>query len=333
MKSSLTNLFQTTTPGQNPKTKKFHPAGTFFICLLVAAFSWLLTILAKDYDQKISYKVSYLNLPAGRTMLNPLPDTLSLGLNANGFALLGTWFNSGKHTLLIDFMQITDKMQLQMDNEIRIPSGDLILELSPQLSSSVTLSSIRPDTLILNFSERVSKRLAVRPKFHLSFEQNCDTSGMILRIPDSVTAFGPVEELKGLEFIETAEENFSGLNRSVQKKMMLLHNNKISLMPDSVTISIPVEKFTGKESEISVQQINVPAGFRVKLIPGKVKISYLVSLKNFHRVSDVQFLVEADLAEAGKTGSGKIKLTLKESPAGVKRIKIIPPTAEYILIK
>ncbi|MBU2267880.1 MAG: YbbR-like domain-containing protein, partial [Bacteroidetes bacterium] len=69
----------------------------------------------------------------------------------------------------------------------------------------------------------------------------------------------------------------------------------ITIFPANVEIKIPVEQFTEKVLFIPIKVINNKQYLNVKLVPDKVKITFMVSLSDYSIVHEDNFDAVVDL--------------------------------------
>src|ERR1700750_3425788 len=75
---------------------------TFFICVLISIFFWLLMSLSKEYTITVSFPVNYVNLPTDKIISNHLPETIDIEIKATGFNLLFYKIKQQRETVLLD---------------------------------------------------------------------------------------------------------------------------------------------------------------------------------------------------------------------------------------
>jgi hypothetical protein len=141
-----------------------------------------------------------------------------------------------------------------------------------------------------------------------------------------------IEKVKELRAMNV---NVSGLNKTVTLRRAIILGpdfKQLELSVDSVSIHIPVAKFTEGMQEIAIEPIHVPAGASLKVFPDKIRITYLVAFDVFDKIKPDMFRAVADFDKL-EAGSSKMKVELVKMPPGVRSVALNPDRVEYILRK
>ena len=328
----MENIFLTIFRNATGKNKNLagRRFSAFFICVLLAVFSWMLIVLTKDYTLRFRFKTTYINLPEGKAVVNLLPDSMEMNIIANGFSMLNLkWFTS-KRNMVID----CSVMKLKKDSTFYVSLNAVSDKMAKQINSDARIISVAPDTLFFSFSKSAKKKVPVKLISAITFAKQFQLSDSIKTEPSEIEIFGAEDEIKNITFIETQPLTLKSLNKTAVKKLgFSLANKLIGTSTDSVTVTVPVDEFTEGETEVAVSVINLPTGFTLKIIPDKIKVKYKVSINNLNKVNDVLFRVVADYSEIDLDNSSKLKIKLVSSPSFITSVKLNPEKVEYIIRK
>lgn len=319
-------------PADVGKERKL-PVFLFFV--LIAIFFWLMIALTKNYTSSLNYPVVYVNLPEDKVVVNELPRNLKLEVLSNGFKLIEYHLRFSKDPVVIDYQGDFSKTTSADGSEMIISSSSLIDMIDPQLGSELDVIDIRPRIIHLNFSERISKKIPVRPDFEFTIARQHQLSDSISIQPDSVVISGPATILNNFQFVETEKLVLNDLQEDYSQLVTLkaLENVDITLDPNQIRVFVNIEKFTEGQQEILLEPINLNPEFTVRLIPDRIKIKYLVGLSRYESITPEMFRAIVDLKNIENEPRSNLKVDITKAPVFVQVVDIQPPRVDYILRK
>lgn len=300
------------------------------MCFGISSFIWSLIKLSKEYSEAFPYAVSYKGIPSDKQITNYPDSVFKLTLKQRGFKVLMQKLSSKSNKIEID---LTDKLHvLQGDkNNYYVLTAEIIPQISNQISSAASVVSVSPDTIRFHFDRSVARKIAVKPVFELSYEKQYNLSGKILIVPESIMVKGPKAIIDTLKFITSDLKKISQINESQITSLSfnkLCKDYRITTDPDYVKAFVPIDKYTESTVEVPVIVKNAPSKFNIKTLPEKVKITYLVGVRDYKKVKTEMFTVFVDYAKAKDF---MIKVELSEKPEFIKISKIVPEKVEFIL--
>jgi len=200
-----------------------------------------------------------------------------------------------------------------------------------QVGDESSITGFSPDSLVFNFSSKITRRVAVKPDVSLSFEKQYDSVGAMHLHPDSVDVSGPGSVVSGITFISTQHIALEHVKDPVSKKVKLVTSKLLELSDSSVMLQVPVEKFTEENLEIPVKPIHVRQGYSLKTFPDKITIRYLVALSKYNAVTPGLFDAVVYAEKLTDENSSKVKVELLTVPSFVKVVAAEPQRVDYIL--
>jgi YbbR domain-containing protein len=303
----------------------------FLICFLIATVFWMLISLNRNYNHSISFPIVYLDLPKDKVLINDLPDYINLDINARGFDLLGYQFKLFNFPVKIKVDG--NSTGGSMDNYL--VTKPLINSLTRQLHSEGRVIGIEPDTLFFKFNRRINKKVPVISDIKVYFKKQYNFAGQLQIVPDSVWISGPETFMDSVKYIYTQKTTLKNINSSFSEVVPLSLkkiNKHIVVLNKVIEVKGKVEKYTEATVEVPVEVKNNNSDYRIKTIPDKVKVSFLVSLTQYSKVTSHSFTAMADFNKSAPTGS-KVKVDILKKPDFVKMLKIAPSKVEYVKIK
>ena len=324
-----------TKPEQDNKKKKFgfsRKIYIFLICLLFSSFTWVLIKLSVDYTEVVKYHVTFTNIPSGKTIVNELDSVFTIKLKSKGFRILSNNIFSKPQTLSIDVAPFLRKKK-NSKWDYFIATSDLYQTIGNQIDYTNNVVSIIPDTLYFHFEKLYSKKVPVHTRLNIDFAKQYKLNGSLKTIPDSVTISGLKPDIDSVKFIQTVSKSLSKLQQNQTIQFNFENKNNLKISPNTVSVVVPVEKYTEATVEIPITIINNFNNYTVKTFPEKVSITYLVSLNKFKDVKPEMFSVIADISKALSTKSKKMKVEITKFPSFVDVSKVEPEKVEFLFIK
>ncbi|MFM2208127.1 MAG: hypothetical protein RL213_2102 [Bacteroidota bacterium] len=323
---------------KHPRNEESRPAPmvlnrqvtVFLVCLLIAIVFWLLQSLSDVYPATIGFPVRYSGLPERKVVVNELPARIALDLRTTGFRILYYRFFKSPDPVEIDVSSGIASTGVSSDVLV-VPTRYFLQDFNSQLGEEIQVTGFRPDSIVLMFNDRVSKRVPVLTRTAFSLRRQYDTLAGPTAFPDSVTVSGPPSAVRNIARVYTHPADFGELQSSVDTPVVLQPVPLVDIEPSEVRVSIKVEKFTEGIFEVDVHPVNVPAGFVLKTFPDQVKVRYQASLSVFSTVDKEQFEVVADASSANGSGLNMLPLRVVTQPAGVRSVVVEPLEVEFLL--
>lgn len=301
----------------------------FSVCLLIATSLWFLNVMGKDYNTSLTYSVKYVNPPDNLFLANIPPSKLELNVQAHGFTLLRHKLAFSFSPIVLDLSAISQAIESD-NNEYRVPSENLIRRIGPQVSKEITINDISPQSISLVFDSLNTKKVPVLPNVDLKFKSQFFLKGIVESKPDSLVITGPTAVLDTLTILQTDKVTFEGLDKSIERSVSVAHPNNTKILPEKVTVNIPVEKFTEKELTLPVQIIHLPEDVNLKLFPPNVAVTVMVGLSEYEEVSSGDFTATVDYNQA-LAGENHLEVSVETNMEYIQLMKVVPNSIEYLI--
>jgi hypothetical protein len=304
---------------------------TFLGCLVLAAGFWFLNMLTKSYTTTMRVPIRYEHPPGDRLIAVELPDSAEAEIRANGFTLLAfrLWRQPGAITL-----------DLREARSIK-GTADYVLAVNRQNESSarqlgrgLRLLRLRPDTIVLSYSGKITKRVPIRPKVLVTCAPSFRLGDSILTNPAFVDITGAEAILQKIEFVETESRTYQDLDHDVQEKVAILRSTdleQVDINPAQVLLRIPVGRYTEGKMSVPVELINVPTDVVLRTFPDKVDVLFQVPVEAFNNIRPEMFRIVIDYTKIGTEKTARLELM--RQPIQVRNIRIVPEQVEYIIRK
>lgn len=291
--------------------------------------------LAKEYNFNLAYKVTYINVPPGKTMNRRADSTVLLSLRSTGYHVLFRKFVKPEQPLTIDISQIRLKKN-GSNYEGGLQTNELSVLLQAQLPSSEKLTDIYPRNISFRFENVYSKKVAVKPNLELKYQQQFGLYKRVYLLPDSVIITGPAQQIQDIRFVTTPEYISGELNQTQNFTLPLMAGEKgqnITMSTDYVRVMIPVTQFTEASVNVPVKCDSLPKVYTVNTYPPTVKVVYQVAIPDYKKVNANLFRACISGRKALQSGNHKLKVRVSQYPSYVRIISVQPDKVEFILNK
>lgn len=295
----------------------------FITCLGVAVFLWLFFALSSPYDYQIRTNVQYTNFPQNKAFHPLQSDTVSLNIKGTGWQLLFS------RILNLDAITV-DLRKLNSRNYVTFT--EQLGRINKQFNSNQKVISISPDTLYFDFSSRTVKRVPIRLANNIRFKPGFGISAKPIINPAYVVVTGAAEDLANINYWTSDSLKASDVSSSIFSQLTLKRSAKanISIYPNVVDVQIPVDEFTEKSFEVPLNVLN-SRSYQVRTLPGKVKITFLTALSNFHHNNPDSFEATLNLNLWKEFGYHQLPVRLSRKPPYCKIVSIQPQVVDFIV--
>ncbi len=302
----------------------------FSFFLVLSVFIWILNALSKNYTTEIKYPITYTNFPEKKVQVNDLPESLGLKVNAHGYALL-------RYKVMNRPVPINFRVSSFTMNRFPGDSSKFFLlsryareQIARQLPVELELIELSPDSLIFQFASEVEKLLPVIPAIKYKLGKQFTIVGNIQLSPDSVLVKGPDIFLDTLTHLTTEEKDLGLLEKSYSETLEIVRHHRFRFEHDEVECTINLEKLTELQMYVPIQIEGLPDSMRMQTFPPRIRVSGILGLSNYDRVSPESFWAEVNYAEVLENKK-KIQVDLKKYPDYLENLDFYPQTVEYLL--
>lgn len=297
----------------------------FFTCLIAAVITWLVIALSGKYKYKVETRLNYVGAPETRAYHPLQDDSVSLEIEGTGWQLLFYRLRINPDYIDVNLSELRNKNYILFSNQLPL--------LNRQLESNQRVMSVSPDTLFFDFSKRVVKKVPVKLIKNLSFERNFDISGPIRLTPNRVVVNGATEDVRKILEWPTLNVQAKALRSDYTTKISLNtkdFGNNIDVYPSTIKVEIPIERFTEKVLEVPINVMNAQA-HDVKLVPDKVKITFLVGLSNYPKAERDSILPTVNMTDWADKNVQQLPVRFARFPKYTKILRVEPQVVDFYI--
>lgn len=317
--------------------RKFFPGRrlfSFLICLLIAAFLWLINALNRTYTRTLAIPVKFTHYPINKHINNRLPNYVMADVKASGAKLMMLLMKKSLNEITID---VGDVIQMRgKSDKAAVSTLSVIGNLSRLLNTDVELIKIKPDSIHFIFGKTFSKRVYVRPRVQVNYENGDGLYSKIKTLPQYVVVNSDSVTLSKIDTLYTEKIVLNDLNKNVEQQASIELPEEIDdmvlLSQNKVLLKINLDEYVQKTLQIPVEVANAPAGMVAKTFPSSVQVSVSAPYNFYDSLVPALFNAQADLNSPEKS-SGKLKVKATCKNHDVRITKCVPEKVEYILRK
>ena len=303
----------------------------FFVAL--STIFWFLLQLEDEYETEISLPIRYSDFPAGKILVNELPNHFILRVKGHGFKLLEYKISNKFLPFPINVNKLTLKMHSESSYiKLFALSKNLNNDIQRWLDSELKIISIYPDSLHFDFAERIFKRVPVESQLNIVPATQYLIRGEIIFSPDSITISGANPIVDTINKVYTRKQDLLELKANYKNDIKLEKINNIDFSEDKVDVSINIEKFTEGSQKVKLSIINIPDSLVLRTFPNEITITYFVALSDYDKVLPQLFEAVIDYSEIEKQDN-KLNVKILNSPEYIRSLRFNPETVEYIIEK
>ena len=299
---------------------------------------WLLIKLSSNFKDIAVYplviKSPYLN----KVIVNQPYKSVLITSKTQGFKIsLANYFTKKKPIVMnLSKIILTKNEDVYKTNIIL---SKYIKQIYDSLEIGDEIVSVKPDTLTLLLKDVISKRVPVHINLSLDFEKQYELYKPLKHEPDSITITGLKKDIDKISYLPTEYRYLKNLNKSIYLNLKIIKPKplgrdvacNVSTSSDNIIVYVPVSKFTEGSVNIPVTVINNTRQKGIKVFPNNVKITYLVSLSDYNKVSPLMFVAAIDFPGLKTSELNKTKVQLINHPDYIRITKIDPEKVEYII--
>lgn len=317
--------------------RKFFPGRrlfSFFICLLIAGFLWLINALNRTYTRTLAIPVKFTHYPINKHINNRLPAYVMADVKASGAKLMMLLMKKSLDEITIDVGDVVHTRAKA--NKAAVSTLSVIGNLSRLLNTDVELIKVKPDSIHFVFGKTFSKKVYVKPRVQVNYESGDGIYSKIKTFPQFVVVSSDSVTLAKIDTLFTEKIVLNDLNKNVEQTASIELqdeiNDLVALSTDKVLLKIDLDEYVQRTIQVPVEVKNAPAGMFVKTFPSSVQLTINAPFNLYDSLVPALFLVQSDFNSSEKN-TGKLKVKASSTNTEVRVIKCVPEKVEYILRK
>lgn len=306
------------------KTQK-RKLSIFLRCLVFSGIAWVLFATANQYTDSRVIELRYVKMPDDKAFHPLQSDSATVYVEMSGWQFLMSSFREQSKHIEVDLTTLRNRDWVAFSDQ-----ADFIAE---QFPINHRVVSISPDTLFFDFSNQTERKVPVLPAYDLQFKRQHGIIDDIITSPQYVTITGPLEDVVQIEHWETDTIRASGVDGNLSTAVALSDHQRgnINVYPTMVNVTFPVGEMTEKIIEVPIKAENSSRYSSVKLLPSKVKLTVMVSLRDYARVTVSNFEAVVNMDDWAERGIRDLPVLITQKPDYCHLIKIEPQNIDFFV--
>src|SRR5690606_14321357 len=287
--------------------------------------AWALFAVSNRYVYSVRSDVQYVNIPDNRAFHPLQSDTVTIQVEATGWQLLFSKLRSERPKVQVDLSGLQNRNWIVLSNQLGF--------LNRQFPETQQVTAVMPDTLYFDFSKQTERKVPVKALYRLQFSKQYDVIDQLRVSPEYVTITGPLEDVVQIEQWETDTIRYAAVNADVHTVVNLKQNQRanINVYPTAVEVDIPVGEVTEKVLDIPLKVENAKKFRSVRLLPDKVRLTVIVSLRDFMKVSAGTFEAVVNMDDWTENDVQSLPVIITQLPEFCKLVKVEPQNVDFFV--
>ncbi|MBO5779664.1 MAG: YbbR-like domain-containing protein [Muribaculaceae bacterium] len=297
---------------------------TYFVFVLIAASFWVLTMLNDEVQRNYIVPIEFTNMPENVTLLHQGDVTASVIVRNKGRSLVRyDWGISP--TLRLNFADFKSAD----NNKLEISEQLLLNLLRNRFGSTSEIVSVRPDSIVVNYTTRPGDKLPVVVNVDALSAPQYIVHGALGLSSDSVTVYSRKGLPSRIISINTEKISLRGLTDSTTIEVPLEAPAGALVVPPTIKVTIPVQPLISKKRTVPVKARNVPYGSKMLIFPPNVEVSYLLPMNMYN--DDYEAPTASVDYRDTHSGENKVPVTVGNIPDFYRGVSVNHTEVEYII--
>jgi len=239
----------------------------FIVSFILALCLWLMVNLSRDYNLNVELPIKLGSVPENKALVTKLPKTATVSVMGEGWKLINLYNNPPRINVDVSDTQVNlfDQVQQQMN-----------------AMPDISVQKVQPLILNLKLEDRVSKRVPIRSRVHIAFDDQYGMVGGHNLQPDSITVSGATSLIKNIRDWPTDSVTIEDVSSNISQVVKLKDPGEvIDLSRNEVMFNAKVEQFTEGEIKVNIETQNLPKGRSVSYSPSTVNVKFNIPIDEY----------------------------------------------------
>lgn len=298
----------------------------YLTCLVISFFFWLFLTLNSETQKDLSLPFNLTSIPDSTTIISGLPDVVKVNVRDKGSSLLRYDFGN-EPTLSIDFLEHYDG-----SGGLKISSIEMLAKVRKLFANSTAIVAIAPDSLSVKYTNQPGKKVPIKLDIDVTADFRCIINGETMLSADSAIVYSDQNTLDGIVAVSSRRITAEGLTDTLTRTIDLVPVAGAKIVPNRVTVKVPIEPLISKRQNVNIEVVNVPTGMNVITFPSSIEASFLVPQSMYRKMVRIRAIANYnDILYSD--GNNKIAVKIVEVPSECREISLASDSVEYIVEK
>ena len=300
---------------------------TFLFFLTLSTAFWCFEAFKEVSTVEISVPLRLTNVPENVVVTTELPKEVRISLRDKNSSLFFYRYFQTMAPVEIDFSHYANP-----SCHVRLPKEDVRRGLKSNFETSTELLGLRPDTLEYFYSYGTSKTVETRLQGKLAPADGYYIVRQELH-PALATVYATERQLDTISAALTLPYYQTDLTKSLSTLIYLQDVKGAKFLPDTVRLSVEVDRLIEKTLALPVQPLNFPEDVRLRTFPMKVNVTFQVGMKEFRNVTEADFKLVLDANDLTDATANTCAVRIVEQPAAAFRLRLSQSEVEFLIEK
>ncbi len=300
---------------------------TFLFFLTLSTAFWCFEAFKEVNTVEISVPLRLTNIPENVVVTTELPKDVRITLRDKNSSLFFYRYFQTMAPVEIDFSHYANP-----SCHVRLPKEDVRRGLKNNFETSTELLGLRPDTLEYFYSYGTSKTVDTRLQGKLAPADGYYIVRQELH-PALATVYATERQLDTISAALTLPYYHTDLTESFSTQIYLQDVKGAKFLPDTVRLSVEVDRLVEKTLALPVQPLNFPEDVRLRTFPMKVNVTFQVGMKEFRNVTEADFKLVLDANDLTDATANTCAVRIVEQPAAAFRLRLSQSEVEFLIEK
>ena len=296
----------------------------FLLFLGITLLIWWSQTMSQNYDTQMKVPVNVADIPENVRVTSRPVSQITVSLSGKGSSLRKSGRRGSRNVL-----RVSNSAFVMNHGHASLATSHLRDSLSAMLPASVSIRSIKPDSLVYQYAMQRSMKLPVE------FDGTTESQDQFFleRIefsPDSVLA----KILESDTAVHRAVADVGQItltSDTIIRSVALKAEPAVIFSQDEVTMTVLSQQYTEKSLEVPITGVNFPEFVSLKSFPAKAVVTVWVKMSEYDRVTAADFQVVVDYNDISVSDASKAPLRIYSQPANVRNVRLQTRTVDYLM--
>lgn len=307
------------------RSSEGHDILLFIIFLFISFIFWALLTLNNEEQKEIEIPVRLIDVPQNVTLISSMPTNISVSVRDKGASLIKYYWGEPK-ALNLSFTDFN-----KVKNKIIINENGLNNRIRTYFGGNANILSVKPDSINVSYTSLPGVKAKIKLNYDIRPNFQYIISGPITATTDSVSLYSVNDTILNIHNVETLPIFQKELKDTTRIEVKIAPIEGVKIVPDHITITIPIEPLIAKKQQIAIIAENIPNGVGLITFPSKIDVSYLLPMSQYN-TSHTPIKVYVNYDDI-KDMSSKLPLYLYYDKNVYRNLSFFPDSVEYIIEK
>ena len=300
---------------------------TFLFFLTLSTAFWCFEAFKETNTVEIDVPLRLTNVPDNVVVSTELPENVRVTLRDRNSSLFSYRYFRRPRPAIVDFSAYANPSCY-----VRIPQEDVKRSVMRNFESTTELISLLPDTLEYFYNYGTKKVVPTRLLGDVAPAEGYYIVRQEIS-PAETTVFATARQLDTITAAYSVPNYLVDITESFTMPLKVNELKGAKFMPDTLLLSVEVDRLVEKTLSLPVQPLNFPEDVRLRTFPMKVNVTFQVGMKEFRNVTEQDFtlVLDAKDLEGATDNTGTVRIA--RQPESVFRLRLSQSEVEYLIEK